>query len=53
MIDILKGLTANITYKTLLQDQLSTHARSKSAAHGILLRNMLNDSTTPAADIRT
>ena len=52
MVEILKGLTNNITYKTLLLDQLSTHARSKAAAHGILLRDMLNDSTVLPETVR-
>ena len=36
----------------LLLDQLSTHARTKAAAHAILLRDMLNDSTVLPETVR-
>ncbi len=45
MIEILESLTGNVTYKTILQSQMAHYGRLEGRAAGILLRDMLRDST--------
>ena len=44
MIDILAGTPGNITYKTILESDLSRYGGNKSRAANIIIRNLLNDS---------
>lgn len=53
MIEILRGLAANTTYKTVLQSLITDYGASKSEAAHTLLRDMLNDTTALLADIRS
>jgi hypothetical protein len=53
MIEILESLTDNVTYKTILQSQMAHYGRVEGRATGILLRDMLNDSTATPENIRT
>ncbi len=53
MIQILKSLTGNVTYKTILQGQMAHHGRMENRAAGVLLRDMLNDSIRDEAAIRS
>jgi hypothetical protein len=53
MIEILESLTANVTYKTILQGQMAYHSGMEARAAGILLRNKLNDSIRDEAAIRS
>jgi len=53
MIEILESLTGNVTYKTILQSQMAHYGRMEGRATGILLRDMLRDSTTTPESIRT
>jgi len=52
MIEILESLTGNVTYKTILQSQMAHYGRMEGRAAGILLRDMLRDSTTTPESIR-
>jgi hypothetical protein len=53
MIEILKSLTGNVTYKTILQGQLAHYGRIEALAAGVLLRDKLNDSIRDEAAIRS
>ncbi len=53
MIEILESLTGNVTYKTILQSQMAHYGRMEGRATGILLRDMVRDSTTTPESIRT
>jgi hypothetical protein len=53
MIEILRGLAANTTYKTVLQSLITGYGASKAEAVHSLLRNMLNDTTASLSDIRS
>ncbi|MDX9771640.1 MAG: S8 family serine peptidase, partial [Tenuifilaceae bacterium] len=53
MIEILESLTGSVTYKTILQSQMAHYGRMEGRAAGILLRDMLRDSTTTPESIRT
>jgi hypothetical protein len=53
MIEILESLTANVTYKTILQGQMAYHSGMEARAAGILLRDKLNDSIRDEAAIRS
>jgi hypothetical protein len=44
MIDILRALTGNVTYKTILQNQIAYHNKKKTNAAYTIIRNSLNDS---------
>ena len=46
MIDILSQLTGNVTYKTILQQQLAKHGWKKSRAAYDIIRSQLNDTET-------
>jgi len=52
-IDILRGLASNISYKTILQSQMSGYKSKMSQAAGIIIRNILNDSICNMDTIRT
>lgn len=52
MVDILRALAGNTTYKTILQSQLAYYNGKKTEAAYTLLRNMLNDSITDMIEFR-
>jgi len=52
MIDILRALAGNTTYKTILQSQMAYYNGKKTEAAYTLLRNMLNDSITNKDEVR-
>ncbi len=52
MIEILESLTGNVTYKTILQSQMAHYGWLEARAAGILLRDMLRDSTVAPETIR-
>ncbi len=51
-IDILRGLAGNISYKTILQSQLSGYNSDMSYSAQVIIRNMLNDSTPNMDSVR-
>jgi len=52
MIDILRGLAGNISYKTILQSQMSGYKSKMTEAAYIIIRNMLNDSICDMESVR-
>lgn len=52
MVDILRALAGNTTYKTILQSQMAYYNGRKTEAVYTLLRNMLNDSITNMDEVR-
>lgn len=53
MIEILRGLAANVTYKTVLQSLITSYEASKADAANTLLRDMLNDNTATLSAVRS
>ncbi len=51
-IDILRGLAGNISYKTVLQCQLSAYYSEMYRAMNIIIRNELNDSICDVDSVR-
>lgn len=51
-IDILRGLAGSISYKTILQSQLSGYNSGMSYSAQVIIRNMLNDSTPNMDSVR-
>ncbi len=52
MIDILNQLTGNVTYKTILQQQLGKHGWEKSRAAFDIIRSQLNDTEIEFTELR-
>ena len=52
MIDILKQLAEGVTYKTILQQQLSFYKQNYSRAANEIIRSILNDTITNYAELR-
>ncbi len=53
MIDILEQVAGGITYRTVLEQQISALNQSKTRAANDIVRSMLNDSITDMAALRT
>ena len=53
MIEILRGLAANVTYKTVLQSLITSYETSKADAINTLLRDMINDNTATLSAVRS
>lgn len=52
MVNILSQLTGNVTYKTILQQQLGKHSWKKSRAAYDIIRSQLNDTETDFTNLR-
>jgi len=52
MIDILKQLAEGVTYKTILQQQMSYYKQNYSRAANEIIRSILNDSVTNYTELR-
>ncbi|MBL7105353.1 MAG: hypothetical protein ISS18_13575, partial [Bacteroidales bacterium] len=52
MIDLLKALAGNTTYKTILQGQMAHHNALKTRAAYTIIRNALNDTVPGLEDVR-
>ncbi|MDD2633818.1 MAG: T9SS type A sorting domain-containing protein, partial [Bacteroidales bacterium] len=53
MIDILRQVAGGITYRTVLEQQMSALNQSKTRAANDIVRSLLNDSITDMAALRT
>jgi hypothetical protein len=52
MIDILRQVATGTSYKTVLQQQMALHNRSKTRAANDMIRSYLNDTVTDYAQLR-